>query len=66
MGVLICGLLLQLAGIVSGADEQTPEAVRNISILTFLSGPIVIIGAFILLRRYPVNRESIRQMEAGS
>jgi len=32
IGILICGRLLQTAGIISGAKEQTSEAVRNISI----------------------------------
>jgi GPH family glycoside/pentoside/hexuronide:cation symporter len=66
LGILICGMLVSAAGIVAGADQQTPEAANNIAMLTFLAGPVVMLGAFLLLRRYPVTRDSMRQMEARS
>ncbi|AKJ64585.1 MFS transporter [Kiritimatiella glycovorans] len=61
IGMFICGSLVGLAGIVSGATDQTPEAVRNIAILTFISGPVVICIAGVFLYKYPVTRV---QMEA--
>jgi hypothetical protein len=37
------------AGIVSGAETQTAEAARNVSIMTFLSGPLIVIVSFFIL-----------------
>jgi Na+/melibiose symporter-like transporter len=51
------------SGIVSGAETQTAEAVRNISIITFVCGPVVILTSLLILRRYPVTREYIKQLE---
>ncbi|MBC2593454.1 MFS transporter [Ruficoccus amylovorans] len=56
IGLLLTGWLVATAGIESGADEQTPEAVRNIATLTFISGPVVIALALFILGRYPVDR----------
>jgi len=62
--ILICGFMVQLAGIVSGADKQSAEAIRNIAVLTFISGPIVIFCSGLILRKYPVTREFMEQMES--
>lgn len=56
VGLLITGWLVTSAGIISGAETQTAEAARNISVMTFLSGPIVIVVSFLILRKYPVDR----------
>ncbi|MBN2161354.1 MAG: MFS transporter, partial [Pontiellaceae bacterium] len=66
VGLFITGYLLDFAGIISGADEQTVEAAQNISVMTFLSGPIVIVFAILVLRKYPVDRafmESLREAQ---
>ncbi|MFA5687821.1 MAG: MFS transporter [Kiritimatiellales bacterium] len=63
IGMYICGFLVQIAGIISGATEQTPEAVSNIALLTFISGPIVIFCSVFVLRKYPVNRAYMQQIE---
>jgi glycoside/pentoside/hexuronide:cation symporter, GPH family len=63
IGIIVCGSIIAAAGIVSGAKEQTPEAVRNIALMTFLSGPLVMVAAMLLLRAYPVTREFMQQLE---
>ena len=63
-GVLIASMI-SISGFVSGAGEQTPEAIRNIANLTFLSGPIVLIFAALMLSRYPVTRKMVAQYEQG-
>lgn len=62
IGIIICGKILSLSGIVSGAKDQTVDASNNIALMTFLSGPIVIAGAMLLLRRYPITRDTIRKL----
>lgn len=66
VGLLISGWLIAGAGIVSGADTQDPEAVRRISIITFIIGPVLMALAFVVLRGYPVTRESLRALEQKS
>lgn len=62
IGIIICGAIIAAAGIVSGETEQSPEAIRNIALMTFLSGPVVMAIAFVLLRTYPVNRKNIKEL----
>ncbi|QHI69811.1 MFS transporter [Tichowtungia aerotolerans] len=62
IGINICAMLLATAGIVSGAKEQTPEAARNIATLCFICGPIIMISAMVLLRAYPINRNTIKEI----
>ncbi len=56
IGLMLTGGLVALSGIVSKADTQTMEAARNISIITFLCGPAILVFSFLILRKYPVNR----------
>lgn len=56
IGLMLTGGLVTFSGIVSKADTQTIEAARNISILTFLCGPVILVFSFLILRKYPVNR----------
>lgn len=63
-GLLITGWMVDGAGIVSGIAEQTPAAVRNIAMMTFLSGPALIAISFFILRRYPVDRAYLADLES--
>jgi Na+/melibiose symporter-like transporter len=65
LGILFCGLLVEAAGIVSGATEQTPQATRSIALLTFLCPPVVMLAAIFILRRYPVTRQNLHMFESG-
>lgn len=62
LGVMICGLLIDAAGIFSGAKEQTSQATNNIALLTFVCGPVVMLIASQLLRHYPVTRDYMEKM----
>ena len=64
-GLLLTGSLLAAAGIVSGAETQTPEAVGRVAFMTFLSGPLLMALAYLVLRDYPVTRQYLREAEAG-
>jgi GPH family glycoside/pentoside/hexuronide:cation symporter len=59
IGIIVCGSMIAASGIISGAKEQTAEAIRNIAFMTFLSGPVVMGLAILLLRSYPVTRETM-------
>jgi Na+/melibiose symporter-like transporter len=63
LGLLLSGWLIATTGIVSGADTQSPEAVRRIAMITFAIGPVLMVLSYFVLRRYPVTRESLRAME---
>lgn len=63
VGLLITGMLVDWAGIVPGAQEQAPEAIRNIAAMTFLSGPAVLIFSIGILRKYPVDRNFMEKSE---
>ena len=65
LGLLITGWLVTMAGIVSGAETQTVEAAKNISVMTFLSGPIIIVISFLILRKYPVDRDFMEDIQRG-
>ena len=68
LGLVVTGYILKFVGYVSGAATQTPEAVNNLAVTTFLAGPILMLLSFAVLRAYPVTQESIaalrRQFEA--
>ena len=64
-GLLITGWLVSRAGIASGAEVQTAEAARNVSVMTFLSGPLVVLISFFILRKYPVDKAYMDKLKAG-
>jgi GPH family glycoside/pentoside/hexuronide:cation symporter len=61
-GLLVTGWMVTGAGIVSGAEAQTAEAARNVAVLTFLSGPVIVLISFFILRKYPVDRAYMEQL----
>lgn len=56
LGLFLTGWIVTWAGIESQAEIQTPSAIRNIALLTFLCGPATILLSFLVLRNYPVTR----------
>ena len=64
-GLLITGWLVSRAGIVSGAEAQTAEAARNVAVMTFLSGPLIVFFSFLILRKYPVDKTYMDRLKAG-
>lgn len=63
-GLLITGWLVTWAGIVSGSEHQTAEAAHNVSVMTFLSGPVLVVLSFFILRKYPVNRAYMEKLRS--
>lgn len=63
VGLLATGWMVEAAGIVSGAATQTPAATHNIAIMTFLSGPALVLVSFLILRKYPVDRAYLANLE---
>ena len=55
LGLLLTGWMISGAGIVSGGEVQTAEAAQNVSVMTFLSGPVVALVSFFILKKYPVD-----------
>jgi GPH family glycoside/pentoside/hexuronide:cation symporter len=64
VGLLITGWLVTWAGIVSGSETQTAEAARNVSVMTFLAGPIIVLISYFILRKYPVDRAYMEKLQA--
>jgi len=62
IGLLLTGQMVEAAGIVPGAETQTPEAARNIAALTFLCGPILVVISFFVFRLYPVDRTAMQRI----
>lgn len=63
VGMFLTGAMVDLSGIIPGAKVQTPEAIHNIALMTFLCGPIVIFCSMLILRRYPVTREFMENID---
>lgn len=62
IGLLLTGQLLALAGIVSKADSQTVEAAQNVSVMTFLCGPVLFAVALVFLYKYPVDQAFMQKI----
>lgn len=63
VGLLMTGWIVEWAGIVSGAATQTPAAAYNTAVMTFLSGPALVVISFLILRKYPVDRLYLKNLE---
>jgi GPH family glycoside/pentoside/hexuronide:cation symporter len=64
LGLLLTGLLLDWAGIVSEASVQTASAARNVALGTFISGPVFAALALLIILAYPVNRKFMMKIKA--
>lgn len=66
VGLLLTGWMVSGAGMIPGGDTQTAEAVSAVAVMTFLSGPIVALVSFIILKKYPIDRAYMEEIEKGS
>jgi GPH family glycoside/pentoside/hexuronide:cation symporter len=64
VGLLLTGLMLDWAGIVSEATVQTAAAARNVALETFISGPIFAALALLIILIYPVDRKFMMKIKA--
>ena len=63
VGLLITGWLVDWAGIISQSESQTLEAINRIAAATFVSGPVVMILAVLVVSRYPLNRAFMKEID---
>ncbi|MGE4489574.1 MAG: MFS transporter [Kiritimatiellales bacterium] len=63
-GLLLTGWLVTKAGIVPGAEAQTAEAAHNVSVMTFLCGPVLMIFSYLILRKYPIDRAFMENIQS--
>jgi Na+/melibiose symporter-like transporter len=64
LGLLLTGLMLDWAGIVPEAAVQTAAATRNVALETFISGSVFAGLAFLIILKYPVNRQFMMKIKA--
>jgi glycoside/pentoside/hexuronide:cation symporter, GPH family len=62
MGLAITGYHIRLSGIDSEAATQTAAAVRNISTMTFLAGPLLLLIVIYILKKYPIDRDFLARL----
>jgi len=65
VGLFINGWLLEFAGYQAGADSQVPEVIRNVAIITFVGGPLVLIPLAIVIYKYPVDRKFMKDIKGA-
>ena len=63
VGLLFTGWLVDWAGIISQSESQTLEAINRIAAATFVSGPVVMIFAVLVVSRYPLNRALMEEVD---
>lgn len=56
LGLVLAGCCLDWVGFVVGRETQTPQAVRNLAIVTFLAGAAAALVAMLTLLKYPVTQ----------
>jgi Na+/melibiose symporter-like transporter len=66
VGLFISGYCLDWIGFISGSEQQTPEAIRNLAIVTFLGMIPVSCLALITILRYPITRDYMNKVKATS
>jgi len=63
VGLLLSGYCLDWVGLVVGSRQQTPEAVRNLAIATFLGGAAIALLATLALLKYSVTRDYMQRIK---
>jgi len=60
---LVIGACIKGSGFIPGEVDQTPEAIQGIAALCFLSGPLMMACAGVMLAFYPVTRRTLARYE---
>ena len=67
LGMLVNGYLMSWAGFISSDSgetiQQTDEVIRNLAVITFTAGPVVMVLALPILILYPINRNFMAQIK---
>lgn len=64
LGLVVTGYVLKYVGYVSGAETQAPDTVHNLAVATFIGGPILMVLSFVMIRIYPVTKESMASLRS--
>ena len=65
LGLFITGFCLEWIGFESGSESQTPEAIFNLAIATFVSGMIFAFLGMLIVMKYPVDRRYMAEIQAA-
>ncbi len=63
LGLLVTGYILKSVGYVSGAETQAAETVSKLALITFSTGPVLMVMSFFILRRYPIDRAYLERLQ---
>ncbi len=63
LGMYVNGYLMNWAGYVSGQEIQTEGVIRNLAMITFTTGPVVMLLALPILILYPIDRNFMAQIK---
>lgn len=64
LGLFLGGAMMTAAGYVAEADSQTADTLENLALLTFVTGPILMASAFLVLRKYPITHQFMADLRA--
>lgn len=67
LGLLLTGYILTGVGFDSTAEQQSLETINRLALITFITGPILMVFSFFILRFYPVTKDVLDslRMEYG-
>lgn len=63
VGLVLAGCCLNWVGFVIGRETQTPQAVWNLAIVTFVAGAAAALVAMLTLLKYPVTRDCMCKIQ---
>lgn len=63
VGMLITGYILTGIGFVEGSENQTPEAINNLGIVTFASGSVIALIAALVVVKYPIDKLFMKKIK---
>ena len=68
--LIVAGWTLHLIGYQVPKDgkpvTQTAEAIWNLGMVTFVIGAVICLASLLAIRRYPITRERLERLRAGT
>lgn len=62
IALVVMGYLLKGVGYISGAESQSAATLDKLALLTFITGPILMLLAFLILRKYPITHQVMQEL----
>lgn len=62
LGLLITGYVLTGIGYDSTADQQSLKTINSLALITFVTGPVLMLISFFILRHYPITKEVMEDL----